>query len=154
MEQIDRKETRRKARKAMTVATAFTGVTAAAIGFAPEATANSAPPMPFTIVVYTPKSVYWEQVCAYKSPPPGQWTCTPVERYSAFGVGTGFPGFGGNWRRGHTNVWEWNQAKTLRRLHSCNTNGAWSGFYSRGVVYLEAPGNPRHPLGLTNSAGC
>ncbi len=156
MQQIVRKVTGRKARKAMTVATAFTGITAAALAFAPqEAKASPAPSkMPFGIAVYTPPSVYYEQACGYQSPAPGTWWCTPIEAYSGAGVGTGYYGLGVNWRRGKTNIWEWSKNRNKEVGHTCNTNGSYYGWFypASRELYLYGPGSK--PLGLTNTAEC
>jgi hypothetical protein len=137
-----------KKRKTMRAATVFTGVTVATVGatvgFAGDATANTQVPMPYRLTVYTDKwIVSKEQVCAYKSPYPGYWTCTPIQPVQ-INYTYGSVSFGNNWRDGKVNVYFWDSGKEYGL--TCNTNGAYNGhFKATGGVSLTSHSNA--PIG-------
>jgi hypothetical protein len=129
----------------MRVATVFTGAAAATAGFAPSALANTRVPQPYRMTVYVGSDVQSVQVCAYRSPSPGHWTCTPIRKptyhYSAGGARiAGSTSFGTGWRDGKVNVWVWGYSYYGTKVESgytCNTNGAYYGhFKANGGVSL------------------
>jgi hypothetical protein len=147
------------AKKTMRVATAFTGVAASAFAgvaaFAPAAKANSQVPSPYTIWVKTSSLVTSIQVCGYKDVGSGEWYCTAKEpnphhntEHSNY--------FGGNWKDGKVNVYEWDYTSyfnsTQSGAHTCNTNGAYHGVFRTGGVSLSA-GN-HASLGVDSKAEC
>lgn len=131
----------------MRVATVFTGVAAATVAFAPSALANTRVPQPYRMTAYIGSDVSSVQVCAYKSPSPGDWTCTsirtPTYHHSAHGARVaGSTSFGGNWRDGQVKVWIWGTSADgtkQKEEYTCNTNGVYYGhFKADGGVSLTA----------------
>jgi hypothetical protein len=146
----------------MRVATVFTGAAAVTVGFAPSALANTRVPQPYRMTVYVGSDVQRVQVCAYKSPSPGYWTCTPIRtptyHYSAGGLArvAGSTSFGGNWRDGKVNVWVWGSpnGSQVESGYTCNTNGAYYGhFKADGGVSLTGARSSIYVDGLGNALG-
>lgn len=146
-------------KKAMRVSTIFAGAVAIAAGFGPAAQAapdNPPVPQPYTLWVNTKSSIYSIQVCGYKDVGGGQWTCTVKHHNPYYGqIYSGHPYhsnyFGGNWKRGKINVWEWRLTgnSSSEWGHTCNTNGSYHGIFRTGGVSLS--GGFRFPLGASNS---
>jgi hypothetical protein len=139
-------------RKTMRVATVFTGAAAVTAGFAPSALANTRVPQPYRLTVYVGADVQRIQVCAYQSPAPGHWTCTPI-RNPTYHYSTpygdvrisGSTSFGTNWRDGKVNVWVWGYSyygTMVESGYTCNTNGAYYGHFKAngGVSLTGSPG--------------
>ena len=149
MQPRPRKSAKKKVMRAVTVFTGVTAVTAATtLGFTGEAMANVHPGMPYRITVDTNTDfVVSEQVCAYKSPYPGTWTCTP--RKYDYGTGTHSVSFGTGWRDGKVNVWAWqtNGQNITEYGYTCNTNSAYYGHLKtiESGVSLTGPNNT--PIG-------
>jgi hypothetical protein len=128
----------------MRVAAVFTGAAAVTAGFAPSAGANTRVPEPYRLTVYVSPFVLQIQVCAYQSPSPGHWTCTPkktpTHHFSASGREIpGSTSFGTGWRDGKVNVWLWGAPNysLVESAYTCNTNGAYYGhFKANGGVSL------------------
>jgi hypothetical protein len=145
MQSRPRKSAKKKVMRAVTVFTGVTAVSAAvALGFGGEAMANVKLGMPYRITVDTnTEFVVSEQVCGYKSPYPGTWTCTP--RKYVEGTGTHSVSFGGNWRDGKVNVWAWqtNGQNITEYGYTCNTNGDYYGHLKaiESGVSLTGPNN-------------
>jgi hypothetical protein len=122
-------------KKTMRVATALTGVTACATVFAPTqaARAASTPAQPYTLLVDIQAVVSKIQVCGYKSPAPGRWTCTAVEPNPKYLKESSSAYMGNGWRRGKINVWLWDKVATPSKGGwTCNTNGAYHGWVNDG----------------------
>jgi hypothetical protein len=140
------------AKKTMRVATAFTGVAATAFTgvatFAPAAKANSQVYYPYVLWVKTSSLVTSIQVCGYKDVGTGEWYCTEPEANPYHYLGTHSNYFGGNWKDGKVNVYDWWHSTEyhawIKSSHTCNTNGAY-----HGVLRLSVNGNS----GVSLSAG-
>jgi hypothetical protein len=161
------------ARKALHVATLFTGVTACAAVYAP-AMANAqtattpapglAPPPgdhvmhaggtspdiatasnhePYTLNVYMAASVYSFQVCGWHTN--NQFSCTP-NFSDPYPTAHTF-NVGGGWNRGKINVW-WN-GHGRGSFDTCNTNpGGFNGFSNSNGTNVILTGANSAPIGF------
>ena len=136
----------------MRVATVFAGTAAAVTAFGPAAEAapdNIPPASPYTLWVNTSSKVISIQVCGYKDVGGGEWYCTKMVQNPHAGIDHSNY-FGGNWKRGKVNVWEWVDNYIWASPpqyyvgHTCNTNGSYHGVFKS---------TPAAGFGVSLSAG-
>jgi hypothetical protein len=144
-------------KKTMRVATAFTGVAAGVAGFAPAAEANSQVGYPYVLWVNTKASASNIQACGYKDVGTGEWYCTAREGNPHTGNHSNY--FGGNWKDGKVNIYEWHYIQpslSSEVVHTCNTNGAYHGvFRGTGTGFgVSLSGGYHAPLGMSTGVEC
>jgi hypothetical protein len=150
-----------RVKKTMRVATVFTGVFAGAAAYAPAAKADTAVPWPYVLWVYTGFSIHYVQACGYKDVGTGEWYCTAKEA-NPHGFSAHSQYFGGNWKDGKVNIWEWGKISpndnSIEVGHTCNTNGSYTGHLKMGAAgdgvslstgYIYLPW-----LGVSSSNAC